>query len=124
VTAHIDLDAALTATEQRLAALHDALCLRDAQAIELQADALQRTLAQALASFSHAARAGSVPPELRHRLAQASARVASQRESLLRAQAALDRALGTLLPPPQAGGALYSPAGAADGRPSGGVLLA
>lgn len=119
------LEHALAATEQGLAALHDALLSRDALAIEHQADELQRALSHAVSTFMAAARSGGLPPALRHRLASASAQVASQRESLARATASLDRALGALLPPaPAATPALYSSAGTSAPRASGATLQA
>ncbi|EHR72876.1 hypothetical protein BurJ1DRAFT_4077 [Burkholderiales bacterium JOSHI_001] len=119
------LEHALSATEQRLSALHDALLSRDALAIERQADELQRALSHAASTFMAAARQGGVPPALRHRLASASAQVASQRESLARATASLGRALDALLPAaPAAAPGLYSSAGAAQPRAGGASLLA
>ena len=93
-----DLEASLAAVEQRLSALGDALREHDPQAIEMQASELHRALATAVDRFTHASRAGGVPPPLRRRLAVASGQVAAQRESLARATAALDRAIDVLLP--------------------------
>jgi hypothetical protein len=119
------LEHAVAATEQGLAALHEALLARDALAIARQADELQRALLHAVSTFMAAARSGGVPLALRHRLASASAQVASQRESLARATASLDRALGALLPAPAAAApALYSSAGVSTTRASGATLQA
>ena len=53
------LEHALSATEGRLAALHDALLARDPLAIERQADELQRALSHAASTFMAAARTGA-----------------------------------------------------------------
>jgi hypothetical protein len=119
-----ELEPPLTALEDSLAALGQALCSNDAQAIEAQAGALHRALARAVAQFAHAARAGSVPPALRQRLAQAGGRVAAQREALARATASLDRAIDVLLPPDHAAHGIYSAAGNAQRRAHGGQLQA
>ncbi len=107
-----ELEARLAAVESRLAALGNALRLRDADGIELHASELHRALASAVTHFSDAARNGPLPSALRERFAQASGQVAAQRESLARATAALDRAIDVLLP--REGAALYSVYGTAD----------
>lgn len=131
ITPDIVLDSTLESTvalvEQRLAALSDALRLRDAAAVEAQADALHRALAQAVASVVHANRHGGVPQPMRLRLRDASAQVARQRESLARATASLDRAIDLLMPDaqPAAGRALYAASGrSASPRRGGGTLSA
>lgn len=106
------LEDALNGVESRLAELGAALRARDASAIELQATELQRDLARAVEQFSRVARSGPIPPALRARLAIAGAGVASQREALARASAALDRAIDVLLP--RNGHTLYSNAGGND----------
>lgn len=119
------LDAALSRVEQRLAALGDALRAGDASAVERHAGDLQAALAQAVNSFSQAARAGDLPATLRRRLAAASGRVAAQRETLARATAHLDRAIDVLLPrEPGPSGALYAAHGAAPRPRGGGVVQA
>jgi hypothetical protein len=117
-----DLEAALAAVEHRLSALGVALCVRDTVGIELNASELHRALAMAVDQFARAARRGSVPPELRHRLANTSGQVAAQRESLARATAALDRAIDVLMP--QDSAALYSTHGNAERGARGGSVLA
>ncbi len=117
-----DLEIALAAVEQRLSALGMALCVRDTLGIDLHATELHRALAVAVDQFALAARSGSVPPALRHRLANTSGQVAAQRESLARATAALDRAIDVLMP--RDGAALYSTYGSADRTPRGGSVLA
>ncbi|MDO9352411.1 MAG: hypothetical protein Q7T55_01865, partial [Solirubrobacteraceae bacterium] len=67
-------------------------------------------------------RRGTVPPALRHRLANTSGQVAAQRESLARAPAALDRAIDVLMP--RESTALYSTFGNADRGARGGSVLA
>jgi hypothetical protein len=94
----LDLEAPVSAVEQRLAALGIALARNDASAIETEAVQLHRALAAAIDHFGRAARAGGVPPPLRHRLAVVGGQVAAQREALARATAALDRAIDVLLP--------------------------
>ena len=120
-----DLEPVLAAVELRLAALGDALRASDATGIDLQATELHRALACAVDQFARAARSGSLPAALRHRLANAGGMVAAQRESLARATAALDRAIDVLMP--RDGVSLYSTLGGADrtDRPTrGGSLLA
>lgn len=96
------LDDALALIEARLAALGAALRDRNAIAIESDALALQRALASAIHRFSAAARqAGGIPLPLRRRLAVISGQVQTQRESLVRATAALDRAMDVLMPSAQ-----------------------
>lgn len=107
-----ELESRLAAVELRLAGLGDALRVRDADGIELQATELHRALASAVGHFSDAARNGPLPSGLRDRFARASGQVAAQRESLARATAALDRAIDVLLP--REGAALYSIYGTAD----------
>jgi hypothetical protein len=92
------LEQSVSHVEQRLVALGAALALHDTDAIDSEAAALQRALAAAVEQLGQAARAGAVPPQLRQRLAQASGRVAAQREALARATAALDRAIDVLVP--------------------------
>lgn len=93
-----ELEPPLSALEDRLAGLAQALCSNDAQAIDARADELHRALALAIGQFAQAARSGGVPGALRQRLALAGGRVAAQREALARATASLDRAIDVLLP--------------------------
>jgi hypothetical protein len=120
--AETELETALAAVEYRLSALGMALCVRDTVGIDLHASELHRALATAVDQFALAARRGSVPPALRHRLANTSGQVAAQRESLARATAALDRAIDVLMPRDSA--ALYSTLGSADRSARGGSVLA
>lgn len=92
------LEQSVDHVEQRLLALGQALAAHDTDAIEAEAAALQRALGAAVDHLGRAARAGTVPPPLRQRLALAGARVAAQREALARATAALDRAIDVLMP--------------------------
>lgn len=111
------LEATVALVEQRLGALSDALRLRDALAVEQQAQLLHQALSHAVASFVHAARHGGVPVPMRLRLGDASAALARQREALARATAALDRAIDVLMPdahPAPAG--LYTASGRSSGR--------
>lgn len=117
-----DLEIALTAVESRLAGLGEALRNRDSVGIDLQATELHHALAGAIHQFASAARKGSVPPALRHRLVRTSGQVAAQRESLARATAALDRAIDVLLP--RDGGACYSTQGGARRPAHSGSILA
>jgi hypothetical protein len=120
--AETELETALAAVEYRLSALGMALCVRDTVGIDLHASELHRALATAVDQFALAARRGSVPPALRHRLANTSGQVAAPRESLARATAALDRAIDVLMPRDSA--ALYSTLGSADRSARGGSVLA
>ncbi len=105
------LEDAVATIEARLSALGSALRERDALAIDAEARALQRAFSAAIHRFSAAARHGDgIPLPLRRRLAIARGQVAAQRETLARANAALDRAMNVLLPPDWP-----APAYAADG---------
>lgn len=114
-----DLETAVATVEQRLGALGQALCSHRAEAVEAEAVGLQRALASAVDLMRRSARAGTLPPPLRQRLALASGHVAAHRESLARATAALDRAIDVLLPGSVAAGA-YNAAGRADRAANGG----
>jgi hypothetical protein len=116
-----ELETVLASVEARLNALGESLRERDSAGIDLHATELHRALATAIEHFAKAARAGSVPPALRHRLASASGEVAAQRESLARATAALDRAIDVLLPRDSA---LYSTLGAGERSNRGGAIQA
>jgi hypothetical protein len=118
-----DLDAAVGAVEQRLAALAGSLRLRDPQATEADAVSLQHALAQAIDDFVAASREGGVPWPLRQRLARAGAQVALQREALARATAALDRAIDALMPD-AAPRTLYSAQGLPQAPSPGGSMTA
>jgi hypothetical protein len=115
------LEPVLADVELRLTALGDALRERDSAGIDLHATELHRALATAVDHFARAARAGSVPPALRHRLASASGKVAAQRESLARATAALDRAIDVLIPRDTN---FYSTAGSPERGARSGVIQA
>lgn len=114
------LEQPLLEVESCLNLLGEALLKRDSAAIEQHAARLHQALAQAIASFSEAARNGDVPPQLRHRLVQAGGRVAAQRESLARATAALDRAIDVLMPGEPTG--LYSAQGKSERSALGGTI--
>ena len=116
------LEGVLARVESKLAELGNALRAQDSQAIDLHATELHRALAGAVEQFSRAARSGTLPPALRHRLASAGGQVAAQRESLARATAALDRAIDVLMPRETTG--VYSAMGAADRLSRGGVIQA
>jgi hypothetical protein len=116
------LESLLADVELHLAALGAALLGRDSVGIELHATELHRALAKAVDHFSRAARGGSVPSALRHRLASASGQVAAQRETLARATAALDRAIDVLLP--RDGASVYSTLGNPDRATHSGLLQA
>ncbi|HET9643155.1 MAG TPA: hypothetical protein VFP68_07335 [Burkholderiaceae bacterium] len=118
-----ELEAALTAVEQRLGMLGEALRERDSNAIEQHAGELHSLLADAVNRFALAARSGGVPPSLRRRLANASGQVAAHRESLARATAALDRAIDVLMPDPSRGG-MYSAQGNAERGHQGNAIQA
>lgn len=92
------LESALQAVEAELSGLGQALCDRETPRIDLHSRELHAALAHAMDIFTHAARRGGLPRELRQRLMNASGEVAAQREALARATAALDRAMDVLLP--------------------------
>ncbi len=118
-----ELERAVEQVEQRLLALGEALRVHHAEAVEAEAAELQRALAAAVEQLKRGARDGQLSLPLRQRLAQASGRVAAQRESLARASAALDRAIDVLLPNPAPRGA-YSAAGVSERPARGGLLQA
>jgi hypothetical protein len=117
-----ELEAVLQRVEQHLDDLQAALSARDMPCIELHAAELQRALTNAMERFMQAARRGGSPLLLRRRLALASAQVASQRDALARATAALDRAIDVLMPGSMP--ALYSASGTAQHQRSAGSLKA
>lgn len=117
-----ELEAALAAVETQLAALGESLRANNSVAIDHHATELHRALARAVDHFTHAARSGPVPPPLRERLKLASGLVASQRESLARATAALDRAIDVLMPRERTA-SVYS-TGGAERAMRGGVIQA
>jgi hypothetical protein len=92
------LEDMMARVEGELAALGEALRQRDSVAIESHAEHLHQALERAVDGFSRAARSGAIPNPLRIRLVKASGQVAAQRESLLRATVALDRAIDALMP--------------------------
>jgi hypothetical protein len=110
---------AIDAVEARLAALSEALREPGSRGIDTAALEVQRALSLTLDRVQR----GGTPlsPALRQRLARASASVASQRESLARATAALDRAIDVLLPREAA---VYNSRGAADQIKQSGVARA
>lgn len=113
------LEAAIADVEQHLAALALTLLERDSRGVDTAAVELQRALATALDCFGR--HRGPVPPALRQRLAQASGQVASQRDTLARATAALDRAIEVLIPREAA---VYNARGAAALAAHSGVVKA
>jgi len=117
-----DLETTLAAVEKQLAALGESLRANDSVAIDHHATELHRALARAVDHFTRAARNGPVPMPLRERLKLASGLVASQRESLARATAALDRAMDVLMPRERAS-SVYSSSGA-DRAVLGGAIQA
>lgn len=121
--ASLELEATLAAVETQLTSLGDSLRANDMAAVDHHASELHRALARAVDHFTHAARSGPVPSPLRQRLMRASGLVASQRESLARATAALDRAIDVLMPrasPPS----VYSAGGGTERGPRGGSIQA
>lgn len=113
------LEAVVAEVEHRLAGLAQALLDRDSRGVDAAAVDLQRALAAALDGFNRSR--DPVPPALRQRLARASGQVASQRDTLARATAALDRAIEVLIPRESA---VYNARGAAAHAAHTGVLKA
>jgi hypothetical protein len=118
LTASPELESTLAEVETQLASLGESLRANDSVAIDRHATELHRALARAVDHFTHAARSGPVPPPLRERLKLAGGLVASQRESLARATAALDRAIDVLMPRERAA-SVYGAAGAERAMRSG-----
>lgn len=109
-----ELEAALSLVQQ-------ALTQRDALQLELYSSQVQRLMASALAE----AREQPLAQPLRHRLAQAGARLAAQREALFRATTALDRAIDTLMPAEISPVGIYGESGRSlRQRSSGDTLIA
>jgi hypothetical protein len=117
-----ELETTLAAVETQLASLGESLRANDSVAIDHHATELHRALARAVDHFTHAARSGPVPTPLRERLKLAGGLVASQRESLARATAALDRAIDVLMPRERSA-SVYGASGAERGM-RGGVIQA
>ena len=117
-----ELEDALCAVENRLAALGEALRERNSTAVDLHSTELHRALSRAVDQFSRAAHNGAVPPTLRRRLAAAGGQVAAQREALARATAALDRAIDVLMPRDIP--VLYSSLGGTERASRGGTIQA
>lgn len=119
----LELETTLAAVETHLTSLGEALRANDMAAVDHHASELHRALARAVDHFTHAARNGPVPPPLRQRLMRASGLVASQRESLARATAALDRAIDVLMPR-STPASVYSAAGNPERSGRGGSIQA
>ncbi|MBI5256470.1 MAG: hypothetical protein HY855_08225 [Burkholderiales bacterium] len=119
-----ELEHAVATVEQGLNNLAESLRERNAPAVEMHANELHRALAAAVQRFMHAARNGGVPEPMRRRLARASAQVASQREALARATAALDRAIDVLMPDNSPGAGLYGARGLPEGSRTTGSYTA
>ncbi|MFZ2987277.1 hypothetical protein [Ideonella sp.] len=118
--ATVELEATVSAVEQQLTALGNALKLQDAAAAEAAASELHRSLARAVDHFARASRSSAgVPPELRRRLARTSGQVAAQRDAVARATNALDRAIDVLLPASAAPQAVYGASGSGRSSSSG-----
>jgi hypothetical protein len=115
-----ELETTLSAVETQLASLGESLRANDSVAIDHHATELHRALARAVDQFASAARGGAVPPPLRQRLMTAGGLVASQREALARATAALDRAMDVLMPRERAS-SVYSAKGAGSSMRSGAI---
>jgi len=118
----VDLEAAIAALEAHVAAMSRALVAQDGAAAEAASVELRGALRAAMAPFAGAQRAGTLPAELRRRLAIAGGQISAQRDALARATTALDQTLAVMLPLPEAP-AVYSPQGGA-ARGSGRVIAA
>jgi hypothetical protein len=118
------LEAPLAAVETALAELSLALQRNDLTLLDRSAHGLHHALAAAVKQFTHAAKNGGVPAPLRHRLALASAQVASQREALARATSSLDRAMDVLIPRQVPGSNGYGSTGHGARSVFGGSLIA
>ncbi|WP_242615497.1 hypothetical protein [Sphaerotilus mobilis] len=116
-----ELEGLVEQLETSLAALGQALRLRDADAIEGHAQRLHQSLERAVQGCQRAARQGGLPAPLRHRLVRASGQVAAQRETLVRATVALDRAMDALMPRDAAN--LYGSRGWSGASAGGGQLI-
>lgn len=95
-----DLTTHVQAIEAQLHDLDEALRERDTVHLEAASGALHRALADALASFRRAQKAGAepLPQPLRHRLMLSQTRVAGLQQTLLVASSSIERTLSVLLP--------------------------
>jgi hypothetical protein len=118
------LEAPLLAVETALAEMALALQRNDLPMLDKASHGLHHALSTAVKHFTNAARNGGVPAPLRHRLALASAQVASQREALARATASLDRAMDVLIPRQVPAGTGYGASGHSARSVFGGSLMA
>jgi len=111
------LETSLAAVELAIAALGDTLAHPDIAAVEAASTALHDAMRAAMNQFAQAARGGRMPAELRHRFALANARIAAQREALIRASSLVEQNLEILLPKPMAQTSVYSANGASQRGP-------
>jgi phytoene dehydrogenase-like protein len=95
-----DLNEHVQTIEAQLHGLDEALREQDAANVEAASACLHRALADALASFRRAQKAGAepLPQPLRHRLMLAQTRVAGLQQTLLAASSSMERTLSVLLP--------------------------
>lgn len=117
------LDASLSAVELALDELGRALSCPDPAVVEQASAALQAALRAAMGTFAQAANRGALPDVLRHRFANANARVGAIRDALFRASSGVDQHLEILFPREMAQTSTYSASGA-NGRGPGRVIAA
>lgn len=111
------LEASLSAVELAIASLGQTLMQRDIAAVEAASTALHDAMRAAMTQFAQVARRGPMPVALRTRFALANARIAAQREALVRATSLVDQHLEILIPRPFAETSVYSASGAAQRGP-------
>jgi hypothetical protein len=97
----LELENSLCAVEGKLAELTACLVTHNLSSMALLADELTAALLTAVNQFAKAALNGPVSAKLRQRLIEATGLVASHRDALASATAALDRAIDVLIPEPR-----------------------
>lgn len=121
MTAEDPVHRRLEQIELRLRGLSDALRGTDAAALDEAAIALRKALGQAIGDLRPAVTDSGISATLRNRILLAEAEVTAQREALARATAALERAIGLLLPNTAAA---YEASGSGQRPPSLGSVTA
>jgi hypothetical protein len=91
------LEQTLSAVERRLSLFGQALHSLDLAAVDAHGLQLHRELLEAVQCFAQAASQHVLPTKLKQRLAQATGKVAAQRETLARATEVLDHAIDVLI---------------------------
>lgn len=111
------LEVSLSAVEQAIATLGQALAHPDIAAIEAASTALHEAMRSAMGQFAQVAKRGRMPVALRTRFALANGQIAAQRDALFRANSMVEQNLEILIPRPVAETSVYSASGASQRGP-------